>query len=78
MITSDSLRRGVLAKKMERNRAYAPPFPSQYFSSSFGQNTVSIERHNQGASFGAISITIEEELNVFEGILSVKGGQPPR
>jgi hypothetical protein len=37
-----------------------------------------MERCNQGASSGAISIAIEEELNVFEGILSLKGGQPPR
>jgi hypothetical protein len=33
---------------------------------------VSIERRHQGASFGAIPIAIEEELNVFESILSLK------
>jgi hypothetical protein len=44
----------------------------------FGQILVSVERHHQAASFGAIPIAIEEELNVFEGILSLKGRQPPR
>jgi hypothetical protein len=65
-------------RRPKYNRAYVSPVPSQFFPSLFGRNLVSIERRHQGASFGAIPIVIEEELNIFEGILSLKGSQPPR
>jgi hypothetical protein len=37
---------------------------------------VSIEQAHQGGSFGAIPIAIDEKLNVFEAILSVRPAQP--
>jgi hypothetical protein len=43
-----------------------------------GLNPVSIEPRHKGASSGDILKANDQELNVFEGILSLKGSQPPR